>query len=365
MVWQELSVNDFLALKRALLLDVRSPGEHAEASIPGSLNIPLLDDAERALVGTIYRQQGEKVARRQALKLISKKIPVLLDDICALDREHGQPIVVYCWRGGLRSEAVVSLLNIAGLSCFRLTGGFKSWRSRVIADLNGELDYVQPVVLHGLTGVGKTDILKILASRQLQIVDLEQFANHRGSVFGGMGMGVQPSQKNFDAMIWQCIRALKPGFVFLEAESRKIGRLALPDLVYKRMIHRGIPVLVTGSLVHRARRILLDYLSSDWKYQLSESIDLLAQLRERIGEKKCDLVKSIIQAGKPEDALCLILSDYYDPHYRKHIERVAPYALAVSGDNPELAAQAIIDWLARKSANTVTDKSPAIAFAAS
>ena len=127
MTWRELTAEQLYTLRDPLVVNVRSPCEFASESIPGAVNVPLLNDEERAEVGTTYVQIGEMVARRVALKLISPKIPDIVDRILTL-RRSGQPTVIHCWRGGLRSEAVASFLAIIGIDCWRLTGGYKSWR---------------------------------------------------------------------------------------------------------------------------------------------------------------------------------------------------------------------------------------------
>jgi tRNA 2-selenouridine synthase len=349
MPWRELSVEQLNIHKEPLLIDVRSPIEHEAECLPDSINVPLLSNDERAEVGTVYKQQGEMVARRYALKFIAPKVPSIINQIAALHEKHGQQIVIYCWRGGLRSEAVASLLSIAGISCSRLTGGYKAWRRQVLNDF-AQFDLaVTPVILHGTTGCGKTEILLELEQVGLQIIDLECLANHRGSVFGGMGLSAQPTQKNFEGSLWQKLCLLKPDFVFMEAESRKIGCLSLPDLFFKKLIHGGINILVTGSLERRAERIASDYLKTSSEDDFSESLELLSNLRERLGAKKLNEIKDLVLARNIQMAIELILSHYYDPLYQTQIERAAPFELEVSGDDRKAAAEEITRWLPSQS----------------
>ena len=161
MTWREISPEQLCDLKNALVIDVRSPCEYLLESIPQAVNVPLLSDDERAQVGTVYKQEGEVPARRLALRIISPKIPQIVDAILAL-RTQGVSLVIHCWRGGLRSEAVVSFLTIVGIDCWRLTGGYKAWRRMVVHDLEGAGFEFDPVVLHGQTGVGKTEIARRL-----------------------------------------------------------------------------------------------------------------------------------------------------------------------------------------------------------
>ncbi|MDZ4838222.1 MAG: tRNA 2-selenouridine(34) synthase MnmH [Candidatus Melainabacteria bacterium] len=343
MGWRELTVEQLLGLKNPLVIDVRSPCEHAAERLPDSINVPLLSDEERAVVGIIYKEVGEVVARRHALKLIAPKIPTLIDDIVALRTLHSQATVLYCWRGGLRSESVASLLSMAGIECFRLQGGYKSWRANVLRDFQTDQYRFVPLILHGLTGVGKTEILQELRSLDLHVLDLEKLACHRGSAFGSMGLAQQPSQKNFDALVWKQLREVDTNVVFMEAESRKIGRISLPDCIYSRILS-GAPILITGTIEKRVERIISDYLSTSTPEQLEVALEHLADLKERLGLERVKHIKETVLSGDLHSAVKALLLEYYDPLYAKQIEKHSPFLLTVSGDNPSLAAGQIASW---------------------
>lgn len=350
MTWRELDAEQFNRLKNPLILDVRSPCEHQAECIPASINIPLLSDSQRAQVGTIYKQQGEATARILALKMIAPQIPEIIDSIIAL-KNHEQNIVVHCWRGGLRSETVASLLSVIGIDCFRLSGGYKSWRKQVLSDFETDRYKFDPIVLHGLTGAGKTEILQTLESRGKNVLNLEALANHRGSIFGGIGMGTQPSQKNFEAAIWSKLRSFGDGPVFLEAESRKIGKLALPDCIVKR-INNGQKILVTGSIESRAKRIISDY-TAIFVQSTSEKCAALWQeshllesqvLKETLGNSRVAELKNLVLDGQLTAAVTILLVEYYDPLYMRHIKRLHPFALEVSSDNISQTVDSILTW---------------------
>lgn len=343
MTWRELTACQLNDMRQLLIIDVRSPCEHAQERIPGSTNVPLLSDAERAEVGTIYAEQGELVARRQALKIIAPKIPAIVDEIANL-RQSGQPLVIHCWRGGLRSEAVASFLSVVGLDCFRLTGGYKAWRKEMLSDFQANSYTFTAVILHGLTGVGKTDILRELSARGQSVLDLEAIANHRGSVFGGMGLGDQLTQKNFDGELWQALRRLGNEPVLMEAESRKIGRIALPDCVYER-IQAGPKILVTGSLEARAQRIFDDYAHVLDEAARANAVESLMCLKERLGAKRVQEIQEMFCSGHLHEAVKILLIEYYDPLYYRQIERARPFDLEVSGDDVDRAARDILSWL--------------------
>lgn len=355
MTWRELAPENLSSLRQPLIVDVRSPCEHAAENIPDSINIPLLDNDERAIVGTLYAQQGEIAARRLAVKIISPKIPEIIDRILEL-RQQGQSLVVHCWRGGLRSEAVASFLSLVGIDSWRLTGGYKAWRKIVVNELTGGKFQFSLVTLQGQTGTGKTDVLSELAKRGLQTFDLEALANHRGSVFGGIGLGEQPSQKNFEADFWMKAKQFGSGPVFIEGEGKKIGRLAIPEFVLNSM-QTGKKILVTGSVEARVERIYQEYAG---KYGESSAIldhafSQLANLKERLGGHRVEEIERLIVAGEARDAIRILLVEYYDPMYDKQIKRFGPYHLTVDGDTSETAAATIFEWVSRTIASAGVD----------
>lgn len=348
MSWRSIDVKDFNELTK-VVVDVRSPCEHISENIPGSINVPILSDEERAIVGTTYKQQGELTARRQALALVSPKMPALVDEIISLKRP-GHALIVHCWRGGLRSEAVASFLSIVGVDCFRLTGGYKAWRRQVVDDFEQDAYSFQTIVLDGLTGSGKTDVLSALTRCGESVIDLEQLANHRGSVFGGIGLGQQPTQKNFEAALWSALRSIdgKSHSVFIEAEGRKIGRLAVPTFVLSR-IQNSRRVLIEGTLEGRCKRIVRDYggkMESDKAEadRFLTALKSLQPLKERVGKRRVDELSDVFASGDYARFAEIILTEYYDPLYARHIEARKPYDLVVCADDPDEAADQIVKW---------------------
>jgi tRNA 2-selenouridine synthase len=346
MTWRELSPKQLNELKEPLIIDVRSPCEHEEERILSSINVPLLSDGERAHVGTVYAQEGELSAKRLALKYISPKIPDIVDSIFAM-RTHGQSLVIHCWRGGLRSEAVASFLSVVGLDCFRLTGGYKAWRKEVIEYLEVTEWSFAVVALQGLTGVGKTEVLKELAASGANVIDLEGLANHRGSAFGGIGLGKQPTQKNFEAAIYDRLRFIDGGTVFMEAEGRKIGSLNLPKRLLS-LINTQPKILVTGSMEARKARLVEEY-AQQAGIARQHALDSLNKLKERLGGQTITELRELAEEGKLEEIAERLLVAYYDPLYGKHIEQAAPYILTVLGDNPAQAASQIRQFVSARS----------------
>ena len=325
-----------------MVVDVRSPCEFESENIPGAVNIPLLSNDERAHVGTIYATQGEARARRVAVDLISPKIPSIIDKIVA-QKAPGRTIVIHCWRGGLRSEAVASFLSIVGIDTLRLTGGYKAWRRSVVASFESDRFQFQTMVLDGLAGAGKTDILKHLKARGISTIDLEELASHRGSVFGGLGLAAQPTQKNFEGRLWMQVKQLESQLVFLEAEGKRIGRLRVPEFLIRR-IASSPRVLVTSSLDVRCRRLVNDYcrhLSGD---ELLNNQAILAPLKERLGKDYVKELSLLLARQDYTEFTSRLLRDYYDPLYSRHM-MINPYALEVCGDKPDEAADEVISFI--------------------
>lgn len=347
MEWRELAAEDLYGLRNVLIIDVRSPAEFSEGRLPEAVNLPLLSNVERAEVGTIYKEQGDIRARRRALEIISPKIPGLIDDVLAY-RDRSQSIVVHCWRGGLRSEAVSSVLSIAGIPNYRLSGGYKAWRNMVLRELVQDRYKFKPLVLYGLTGAGKTELLQELGGMGCQIVDLEEMANHRGSAFGGLGMGEQPSQKNFEALLWNQLRKLdleKP--VFIEAESRKVGKVSLPDSILDKILE-GPAILVEGSFDARAARITEDYLRSyiSEEKALRASLSMLDKIKDAVGKIRVQEIADLANQGNIAGAVRILLAEYYDPLYSRAIKKKR-FEITVCSDDIKTAAGRLRDWLAQ------------------
>lgn len=309
-----ISLDEALALRDrgALLVDARSPSEFAEGSIPGAVNVPLFDDAERAQVGTVYKQQGKTVARKLGVKLVGPKIPELMDAVEAALESRRPPVVVFCWRGGLRSHSLTTFLNLAGVPARQLQGGHKAFRHQVVEFLD-QGAWGRLLVLRGLTGVGKTRLLLQLAEEGYPVLDLEGLANHRGSAFGGLGLASQPSQKTFEALLWDELRRIPPdGYALAEGESKRIGRLVLPPRVYSGL-QLETTLWLNASLDHRVQVTLQDYPALD--NLKAAFIPPIRALRPRLGGEAVERLLELLDAGAWEALVRELMVLYYDPLY--------------------------------------------------
>lgn len=299
--------------KGAVLIDARSPAEFAEATIPGAVNIPVLEDAERAEVGTLYKQVGRTAARRRGVALVAPKIPAMVEQAAGLQAGTSLPVIVFCWRGGMRSLALTQFLELAGVPARQLSRGHKGFRRHVL-DFFAHGDWGRLIVLRGLTGVGKTRYLRYLAEEGYPVIDLEGLANHRGSAFGNLGLPSQPTQKMFEALLWDVLRKSPSGtFALTEGESRHIGRVALPVQFY-HALQVETSIWLQAELSSRIRNILDDYPAIDTLR--TDFTCAIRSLKQRLGKKTVDQYLALLDGGRWAELVGELMENYYDPLYR-------------------------------------------------
>jgi tRNA 2-selenouridine synthase len=308
---KNITVDEFESLSDPLVVDVRSPSEYAEDHLPQAVNLPVLSDEERDRVGTIYHQDSQFKARREGAKSICRNAPAIIDEID--DRvSDNQPVVLYCWRGGQRSQSIAIILDRIGYDVHRLEGGYKSYRNTVHDYLQSG-DWTQDLItLFGLTGSGKTLLLEELNRQGHSVIDLESSANHRGSAFGGVGLGEQPSQKTFERYLYQSLSNTN-GPTFIEGESRKIGRRIIPDQLFDDLVDPP-RVWVETSLNKRVQIILNEY---PWPESREQLIDRVGNLKERLGAKRVGDLQEKLRNDELESVVETLLTQYYDPAYRR------------------------------------------------
>ena len=306
---QSLSFRD----RGALLVDVRTPAEYAEATIPGAINIPLFSNDERAEIGTIYTQIGKKEARMRGIELVAPKIPDFIRQLQEVDRRDDLPIIVFCWRGGDRSRTMATFFDLAGISARQIEGGHKAFRRHVL-DYFEEGRWGRLLVLRGLTGVGKTLALNRLKQDGYPVIDLEGLANHRGSAFGNLGLAPQPGQKLYETLLWDELRHIAPdGYALVEGESRHIGRVALPKRLYDAM-QTEKSIWLHTDIETRIKCILDDYPARDeMKEEFARPIQAI---KERLGGEAVSKMLALLEAGEWEELVRELMVRYYDPLYQ-------------------------------------------------
>jgi len=292
---------------------VRSPAEYAEDHIPGAVSAPVLDDAERAQVGTLYKQVSPFDAKKAGVSLIARNIARHVEDLFKGKDKTWRPLV-YCWRGGKRSGAMAHILREIGWNAATLEGGYKAYRRWVVQQLEEIPQSLDFRVIHGPTGSGKSRLLAALKRPGAQVLDLEDLAAHRGSVLGNLPGRPQPSQKMFESLLLEELLALDPARpVFVEGESKKIGELQVPEALMSRM--RASPCVVLETDVETRVDLLLDEYSHFLRDRnlLDAQLDCLVALH---GREKIAQWKSLAARGDWREFVARLLLEHYDPAYR-------------------------------------------------
>ena len=296
------------------IIDVRTAAEYADDHIPGAINAPVMTAAERARIGRVYAQESAFKATRLGAALVARHLAAHLETLFADRPRHWKPLI-YCWRGGKRSAATATWFNLIGWKAGQLEGGYKTWRRHVMEALEALPAQLQFIVLAGPTGSGKTRLLQALAQIGAQTLDLEALARHRGSLLGGLPNYPQPSQRGFETALYDAIRNLDPARpVFIEAESRRIGKLDLPAKLMQAM-YRGRCIHIRAQLPQRVEFLLQDYAHlfaapEQFKQQLSR----LAHLHSH---KTVACWHGLIDADRRAELFQALVEQHYDPAYRR------------------------------------------------
>ncbi|MCS6875854.1 MAG: tRNA 2-selenouridine(34) synthase MnmH [Aquificaceae bacterium] len=310
----EIKPEDLYLLEDRVLVDIRSPSEYEEFHVPGAVNVPLFEDEEKRLIGIVYRGEGVERAKELGYEIAWKKLEGFLQTFRRL-KENYRHVVVYCWRGGLRSKELCKVLSSMGVDVLRLEGGYRAYREFILKDMERLLQNRRFMVLTGKTGVGKTRLLRRLKQEGYPVVDLEGLAQDRGSVFGKVGIRKTVSQKMFDALLYEELRGLNSELLLVEDESRVIGRVHIPEALWRKK-EEGVFVEVEASLSVRLKNIIEDYTSSQgWQEEVRRS---LHKIRKYLGEEKYLLALEMLKENKVEELALFLMENYYDKNYRYH-----------------------------------------------
>lgn len=327
-----------------IFVDVRSPKEYQEDHIYGAINIPLLDNEERAIIGTLYKHEGKEQAVEKGYEYVLPKLEELHQKLKMLT-ENYQEVTIYCFRGGMRSSSVVDFAQSKGLKVSKLENGYKGYRNYVLEYLKNIDEKFKFVVLHGNTCVGKTDILLELEKVGLQILDLEFLAKNSGSVFGGIYYeGEGPSQKYFETLLFEKFISYERSgapYVFMESESKKIGRCYLSKEFWS-MMQNAHHILVEATIEERVQRSVHDYSlkESDNDRALVRSV---RKLKDSIGKQIMLELEKDIQEKDYAKVAKYLMENYYDQLYR-HSEKKYSYELTVNSGNMPATVNKILNW---------------------
>lgn len=343
----QLDVKEFLSLSKTYpVIDVRSPGEYSQGHIPMAKNIPLFDDAERAVIGTTYKQKGKKQAILEGLEIVGPKMAFFVKkaNSIAVDNQ----VLVHCWRGGMRSGSFAWLLNTAGIKAHTLKKGYKGYRNYA-SELFEQLDTI--ILLGGETGSGKTEILNSLEEKDEQIIDLEKLANHKGSSFGNLFGDNQPTTEQFQNDLLKKLLSLDLNKrIWIEDESHKIGNVGIPDVLWKKM--RCSPIIrIIKSKDERIKNLLKDYGVVDTEL-LKEGI---LRIKKKIGGLNLQLALDSLEKGELNQVadICLI---YYDKAYASGLYNRDPKLIHNIEISPEMSNDLVVEKILTHANSIEIDK---------
>src|SRR6056297_1653437 len=345
-----INYQDSLNLKNSIYIDARTKKEYNEETIPGAVNIELLDHNERKIIGTIYKNQNSKKAKLKGVELVSPKIPDLIKKINQLSKNYDN-LIIFCSRGGLRSKSLAEFSDLAGIEVYRLEDGYKGYRHYVMDKLENYDFKGRISVLHGNTGVGKTYILKEMQKLGANIIDLEGIANHRGSAFGSIGLEKPYNQKYFESLLWKELKKKdrKNGFIFVEAESRRVGHSVIPEFFHQKM-KTGDDLLINASMKKRVENIYLEYIKDiesnqqEFIKRVLESLTAIKKyLIKKAGKDSYFKLLELAEAANFKKLTEILLKEYYDPMYEHSQKKVDNYKAEIEAENIKEAACRIVD----------------------
>lgn len=332
-----IGIKEFLELRQDIpVVDVRSPGEFARGHIPNSYNIPLFTDEERATIGTTFKKKGRNKAIIEGLDIVGPQMSQKVKE--ALKIAKHRKLLLYCWRGGMRSSSLAWLFNQVGIETKTLKGGYKTYRRNAHEVFATDFRFI---VLGGMTGSGKTAILSEVKQMGQQVIDLEGLANHKGSAFGGIGQNPQPTTEHFENMLFEELNKLDPQKeIWVEDESHSIGSVFLPKVMYDKM-QQSLTIAVERPFAIRADRLEREYaeLSPD---QLAASVN---RISKRLGGDNTKLCIEGITKGEFRKAIEICLG-YYDKTYRFGLEnhKKEPIKITLDNDMPKYDAEKILSF---------------------
>lgn len=348
MAIHKISIAQWLLMPNQLVLDVRSPSEYAHAHIPGAISVPLFSDEERKVIGTAYKQQSKQTAIKLGLRFFGPQMLPLLETVELLIPAPieglKRSVILYCWRGGMRSAGVAWLLDLYGFDVYTIIGGYKSYRRWGLAQM--EQPY-RLAIVGGSTGSAKTATLQAIAAKGGAMIDLEALAHHKGSAFGNINMPAQPSQEMFEnklalALYQQHAKCLPQQSIWLEDESQRIGKVNIPLQLFRYMRKQPFWLL---KIPFDAR---LAYITSDYgKGQTEELVNAIIRIKKRLGGLETQTAIAALIEGDVEGCFRILLA-YYDRLYKKsntaHIGEngQSPNEITLDNIDPEKCADLLL-----------------------
>ena len=327
------SIEEFFRLRGQIpVADVRSEGEFLSGHIPGSVSIPVLNDEERKAVGTDYKKRGKEIAIRTGHTMVAPRLSQMMEHTKSV--AHSHELLVYCWRGGLRSEKFCDFAGNEGIKTYRLQGGYKTYRQQALQTFAKPY---QLMVVGGKTGSGKTEILQQLKARGEQVIDLELLANHKGSAFGGLMRGKQPTTEQFQNDLFEALMNIDINrMLWIEDESMSIGRVFIPEGFW--MQKAAAPVIqVEMSTAERIERLVHEYSPADRE----DFLHSMEKITERLGGQNFNAAKELLLKGDWHGTIEILLH-YYDKTYLYSLDKKKSQIIGTVEWRPDSSNQPLV-----------------------
>ncbi|KPU28160.1 hypothetical protein TR13x_02140 [Caloranaerobacter sp. TR13] len=337
-----VKIEDVIDKDGIVYIDVRSPREYEIDTIPEAINLPILTDEEREEIGYIYKQVDVEKAKALGLEYASKKL-VKFYSIANKIKGEGKKIALFCYRGGMRSNSVAKVLDAMGLDVILIEGGYKSYRQYVLRTLQSYKNKIKFIVLHGYTGTGKTKLLSLLEKQGEPVLNLEYLARNSGSVFGNIYFREESStQKKFDSMLLKKLKEVNKSYMFVESESKRIGKIIIQDFLYND-ITNGYHILLKTSIDNRVKNIIDEYVNIK-NYNEELIIDSINKLKKRLGSNKVEELIKQVKIQNFDYVVKELMIEYYDPLYEYSIDKIKHFDKIIEYRNISEAVNELIDF---------------------
>lgn len=337
-----IKIKDALDLPNTIFIDVRTTAEFNEDHILDAFHLPLFNDDEHKDIGTIYKMQGKHEAIQKGFDYVKDRLKHMYMEVLSLANEY-ENIVIYCARGGMRSGSLVNMIETLGVNVYQLEGGYKAYRNFVLDYFKTVMDTKQFIVLHGLTGVGKTDMLMMLEEKGIDIIDLEGLAKNSGSTFGFIMFDEKPpTQKKFETDIFEKLYFSKSNYIFIESESKRVGHVNVPNEIYEGIVRDGYHILQECSVKSRVDRLCRDYIYTE-KKNAEALVQCIDKFRKRLGNANVDRCIKLFNEGKYEQVVEYYLVEYYDALYGHSVEKYT-YNKVVNCDDMQQSFLELVDF---------------------